>query len=105
LRAVERTEIVCVQNLFNLANQQSLDVLTECEARNIALVPFCPLGWPGAQNPRTIPTPGRCWTWNPRLIPARFEDAEVPTAERDPGPHWQIKPISTDMPVDPERAT
>ena len=30
LRAVDQTEIVCVQNLFNLADQQSPDVLTEC---------------------------------------------------------------------------
>jgi len=47
LRAAAQTEIVCVQNLFNLADQRSLDVLAECEARNIAFVPFCPLGLPG----------------------------------------------------------
>lgn len=47
LRATEQTEIVCVQNLFNLADQRSLDVLTECRARDIAFVPFCPLGLPG----------------------------------------------------------
>jgi pyridoxine 4-dehydrogenase len=47
-RAVAQTEIVCVQNMFNLADQRSLDVLTECAARGIAFVPFCPLGWPGA---------------------------------------------------------
>jgi aryl-alcohol dehydrogenase-like predicted oxidoreductase len=46
LRAVTQTEIVCVQNLFNLADQRSLDVLTECAERDIAFVPFCPLGWP-----------------------------------------------------------
>ena len=51
LRAVGQTEIVCVQNLFNLADQRSLDVLEECTSRNIAFVPFCPLGWPrGVQN-------------------------------------------------------
>jgi aryl-alcohol dehydrogenase-like predicted oxidoreductase len=51
LRAVDRAEIVCVQNLFNLADQRSLDVLTECVARDIAFVPFCPLGWPrGVRN-------------------------------------------------------
>jgi pyridoxine 4-dehydrogenase len=47
LRAAAKTEIVCVQNLFNLADQRSQDVLTECEARKIAFVPFCPLGLPG----------------------------------------------------------
>ena len=46
LRAVAQTEIVCVQNLFNLADQRSGDVLAECTARGIAFVPFCPLGWP-----------------------------------------------------------
>jgi aryl-alcohol dehydrogenase-like predicted oxidoreductase len=57
LRAVEQTEIVCVQNLFNLADQQSLDVLTECEARTIAFVPFCPLGWPGEERHRLLTDP------------------------------------------------
>ncbi|MDT4931674.1 MAG: hypothetical protein QOF92_4541 [Pseudonocardiales bacterium] len=46
LRAVGQTEIVCVQNLFNLADQRAADVLEECASRGIAFVPFCPLGWP-----------------------------------------------------------
>ena len=46
LRAVGQTEIACVQNLFNLADQRSADVLEECTSRGIAFVPFCPLGWP-----------------------------------------------------------
>lgn len=50
-RAVTQTEVVCVQNLFNLADQRSLDLLHECTSRGIAFVPFCPLGWPrGVQN-------------------------------------------------------
>jgi aryl-alcohol dehydrogenase-like predicted oxidoreductase len=57
LRAVAQTEIVCVQNLFNLADQQSLDVLDECRARNIAFVPFCPLGWPGEVRHRLLTDP------------------------------------------------
>ena len=57
LRAAAQTEIVCVQNLFNLADQRSLDVLTECEARNIAFVPFCPLGWPGEVRHRLLTDP------------------------------------------------
>ncbi len=57
LRAVAQTEIVCVQNLFNLADQRSLDVLTECEARTIAFVPFCPLGWPGEVRRRLLADP------------------------------------------------
>jgi pyridoxine 4-dehydrogenase len=51
LRAAAQTEIVCVQNLFNLADRRSLDVLEECTLRGIAFVPYFPLGWPrGAQN-------------------------------------------------------
>jgi len=46
LRAVAQTEIVCVQNLFNLADQRSLDVVQECTSHGIAFVPYCPLGWP-----------------------------------------------------------
>jgi pyridoxine 4-dehydrogenase len=57
LRAVAQTEIVCVQNLFNLADQRSLDVLTECKARNIAFVPFCPLGQPGEVRHRLLADP------------------------------------------------
>jgi pyridoxine 4-dehydrogenase len=57
IRALEQTEIVCVQNLFNLADQQSIEVLTECRARNIAFVPFCPLGWPGEERHRLFTDP------------------------------------------------
>ena len=44
LRALEVTEIACVQNLFNLADLSSLPVLQECTARGIAFVPFSSLG-------------------------------------------------------------
>jgi diketogulonate reductase-like aldo/keto reductase len=57
LRAAAETDIVCVQNLFSLADQQSLDVLAECRARNIAFVPFCPLGWPGQLRHRLLSDP------------------------------------------------
>jgi aryl-alcohol dehydrogenase-like predicted oxidoreductase len=42
--ALERTEIVCVQNAFNLTDQSSKPVLEECTTRGIAFVPFFPLG-------------------------------------------------------------
>jgi aryl-alcohol dehydrogenase-like predicted oxidoreductase len=57
LRAVAQAEIVCVQNLFNLADQQSLHVLAECRARDIAFVPYCPLGWPGEVRHRLLTDP------------------------------------------------
>ncbi len=50
--AVAGTGIVCVQNLFHLADRSATPVLDECLSRGIAFVPFCPLGWPrGAANP------------------------------------------------------
>ena len=57
LRAVDQTEIVCVQNLFNLADQRSQDVLAECAERNIAFVPFCPLGLPSEGRRRLLADP------------------------------------------------
>ncbi|WP_082703030.1 oxidoreductase [Mycobacterium sp. IS-1496] len=42
--ALERTEIACVQNAYNLADRTSAPVLDLCVERNIAFVPFFPLG-------------------------------------------------------------
>ncbi|MGH3781300.1 MAG: oxidoreductase [Pseudonocardiaceae bacterium] len=44
LRALERTEVACVQNPLNLVDRASLPVLEECTSRGIAFVPFFPLG-------------------------------------------------------------
>lgn len=44
LHALELTEIVCVQNPYNLVDRSSQSVLDECTARGIAFVPFFPLG-------------------------------------------------------------
>jgi pyridoxine 4-dehydrogenase len=56
-RALEVTEIVCVQNFFNLAARDSLPILEECRAREIAFVPFCPLGFPRAQREAILTNP------------------------------------------------
>jgi pyridoxine 4-dehydrogenase len=48
LRALERTEIVCVQNAFSVVNRTSDPVLHECTARGIAFVPFYSLRSPFA---------------------------------------------------------
>ena len=45
-RAVSQTQIVCVQNLFNLADQRARPLLDDCASQGIAFVPFFPLGWP-----------------------------------------------------------
>jgi pyridoxine 4-dehydrogenase len=44
VRALERTEIACVQNAFNIVHRESAAVLDECTTRGIAFVPFFPLG-------------------------------------------------------------
>jgi pyridoxine 4-dehydrogenase len=46
LTALEVTDIVCVQNAYNLGHRSPDPMLSECTARGIAFVPFCPLGWP-----------------------------------------------------------
>ncbi|MCV7197490.1 oxidoreductase [Mycobacterium angelicum] len=52
LHALQRTEIACVQNVFNLVHRASNPVLEECQAHGIAFVPFFPLGSSFAQpNP------------------------------------------------------
>jgi aryl-alcohol dehydrogenase-like predicted oxidoreductase len=61
LMALEVTDIVCVQNAYNLANRSSEQVLNVCAARGIPFVPFCPLGFPKAQRDaiRTNPVVNR----------------------------------------------
>jgi pyridoxine 4-dehydrogenase len=50
--ALAGSEIVCVQNLFHLADRSDTPTLDECLRRGMAYVPFCPLGLPrGEQNP------------------------------------------------------
>jgi aryl-alcohol dehydrogenase-like predicted oxidoreductase len=57
MRALEVTEIVCVQNFFNLASRDSMPILEECSTREIAFVPFCPLGYPKAQREEILTNP------------------------------------------------
>src|SRR5690606_31385025 len=42
--ALERTEIVCVQNAYNLVDRTSQPVLELCLEHGVAFVPFFPLG-------------------------------------------------------------
>ena len=46
LTALAVTDVVCVQNGYNLAHPSPDPVLNACIALGIAFVPFCPLGWP-----------------------------------------------------------
>ncbi len=55
--AAARTSIVCVQNLFHLADRSSAPLLGECRTRAIAFVPFCPLGWPRGQDNPVLTSP------------------------------------------------
>lgn len=43
-RALDQTEIACVQNPFNFLDRSSQDVLDACTAAGIPFVPFFPLG-------------------------------------------------------------
>jgi pyridoxine 4-dehydrogenase len=43
-RAQEQTEIVCVQNPYNLLDRSSAPLIAACAAAGIAFVPFFPLG-------------------------------------------------------------
>ena len=71
--AAQGTDIVCVQNLFHLADRSATPVLAECIHRNIAFVPFCPLGWPRGQanpaltNPAVIRTAARLGVTPPQV--------------------------------------
>ncbi|HEX7269358.1 MAG TPA: oxidoreductase [Streptosporangiaceae bacterium] len=55
--AVAGTGIVCVQNLFHLADRRGTPLLVECLSRGIAFVPFCPLGWPRGQDNPVLASP------------------------------------------------
>jgi len=56
-RAVEVTDIVCVQNAYSLADRTSEPLLIECIARDIAFVPFFPLGGWDAQRDAILSNP------------------------------------------------
>jgi pyridoxine 4-dehydrogenase len=55
--AVAGIEIVCVQNLFHLADRSAAPLLDACLSRGIAFVPFCPLGWPRGQDNPVLTSP------------------------------------------------
>lgn len=57
LRALESTEVACVQNAYHLADRRSQPVLDECARRGIAFVPFAPLGSGGAGDGSVIHAP------------------------------------------------
>jgi pyridoxine 4-dehydrogenase len=56
-RALQATEIVCVQNSFSLVDRSSTPVLQGCARRGIAFVPFFPLGWPRDQRDVVLTNP------------------------------------------------
>jgi aryl-alcohol dehydrogenase-like predicted oxidoreductase len=55
--AAAGTEIVCVQNMFHLADRTAAPLLHVCLRRGIAFVPFCPLGWPRGQDNPVLTSP------------------------------------------------
>jgi aryl-alcohol dehydrogenase-like predicted oxidoreductase len=57
LRALERTEIACVQNTFSLVDRSAGPVLQECTARDIPFVPFFTLRSPFAPRDQILGHP------------------------------------------------
>lgn len=57
IRALDQTEIVCVQNAFSLADRSSDAVLRECMSRGIAFVPFFSLRSPFAPPDQVLGHP------------------------------------------------
>ncbi|MGB7868765.1 MAG: oxidoreductase [Mycobacterium sp.] len=57
LRAVQHTEIACVQNAFNPVDRSAAPVLDECTARGIAFVPFFSLRSPFAAPDQVLGHP------------------------------------------------
>ena len=55
--ALDRTDIACVQNAYNLLDRSSQPVLDACAARGIAFVPFFPLGSGFAQDNPVLGNP------------------------------------------------
>jgi pyridoxine 4-dehydrogenase len=53
-RALELTELACVQNAFSVVNRSGEDVLSLCEERGLAFVPFFPLGSAFTNGPRHL---------------------------------------------------
>jgi aryl-alcohol dehydrogenase-like predicted oxidoreductase len=52
-RALQMTDVACVQNFFHVASRESQPVLEECTRRGIAFVPFGSLGF-GATGPDAV---------------------------------------------------
>jgi pyridoxine 4-dehydrogenase len=52
-RALQMTDVACVQNFFHIASRESQPVLEECMRRGIAFVPFGSLGF-GVTGPDAV---------------------------------------------------
>jgi aryl-alcohol dehydrogenase-like predicted oxidoreductase len=53
-RALELTDVACVQNAYSVVNRAGEEELTLCEERGIAFVPFFPLGSAFAGGPEQL---------------------------------------------------
>jgi aryl-alcohol dehydrogenase-like predicted oxidoreductase len=75
LRALDRTQVACVQNPLNLVDRASMPVLEECTSRGIPFVPFFPLG-SGFTRP------------NPVLATSRY--SATPSGLASPRRRWHL---------------
>jgi pyridoxine 4-dehydrogenase len=55
-RALELTDIACVQNAYSVVNRADEDELALCEERGLAFVPFFPLGSAFTGGPKQLAT-------------------------------------------------
>jgi aryl-alcohol dehydrogenase-like predicted oxidoreductase len=53
-RALELTDLACVQNAFSVINRGGEDLLSICEERGLAFVPFFPLGSAFTDGPKRL---------------------------------------------------
>jgi pyridoxine 4-dehydrogenase len=55
--AIERADVVCVQNAFSLVDQSDRGVLEQCAAAGVAYVPYFPLGSAFPGMPKVVDQP------------------------------------------------
>ena len=84
LHATASTDIVCVQNPYNLVDRSSQPVLDECVARGIAFVPFFPLDLAFAQDNPVL--------GNAVMRRAAADLGLTPRKSRRPG-RWALHPM------------
>jgi len=56
-QAIQKADVVCVQNAFSLLDQSDVDVLDLCQRAGVAYVPYFPLGSAFPGTPKVVDDP------------------------------------------------